>query len=247
VPWLPAAGFIAALALASAAGRTVLAAAVVVVQFVFALGGVRRATVPAARPAGWLALTVGVTGSVWTAFADTADLKPAASLLGPALVVAVVVQLARRAGREYLTESLTLAVGASALAVLPVAWIALRGADGGAYAVGLGLLGVGVVAVAEAIPLSPAARRMLAVLAAAGLAAGFVSLIDDVAAAVPAVGAVVVTAFGALTAMSALAAVDRLGGEIGDRDGAMLVPMYVALPIVAAAPVVYVLGRILVG
>jgi hypothetical protein len=85
------------------------------------------------------------------------------------------------------------------------------------------------------------------VLVAAGLAAGFVSLIDDVDVAVPAVGAVVVTAFGALTATSALAAVDRLGVEVGDRDGAMLVPMYVALPIVAAAPVVYVLGRILVG
>ena len=247
MPWLPASGFIAALALASAAGRTVLAAAVVVVQFVFALGGVRRATVPAARAAGWLALTVGVVGSVWTAFADTANLRPVASLLGPALVVAVVVQLTRRASREYLTESLTLSVGASALAALPVAWIALRSADGGAYAVGLGLLGVGVVAVAEAIPLSPAARRMLAVLVAAGLAAGLVFLIDDIAVAVPAVGAVVVTAFGALTAASALAAVDRLGVELDDRDGAMLVPLYVALPIVAAAPVVYVLGRILVG
>ena len=247
MPWLPASGFIAALVLASAAGRTVLAAAIVVVQFVFALGGVRRAAVPAARPAGWLALTVGVVGSVWTAFADTANLKPAASLLGPALVVAMVVQLARTASREYLTESLALAVGASALAVLPVAWISLRGAEGGAYAVGLGLLGVGVVAVAEAIPLSSAARRMLAVLVAAGLAAGLVSLIDGVAAAVPAVGAVVVTAFGALTATSALAAVDRLGVEVGDRDGAMLVPLYVALPIVAAAPVAYVLGRILVG
>jgi hypothetical protein len=247
VPWLPASGFIAALALASVAGRTVLAAGVVVVQFVFALGGVRRASVPATRLAGWLALTVGVAGSVWTAFADTADLKPVASLLGPALVVAVVVQLARRDGRAYLTESLTLAVGASALAVLPVAWIALRGADGGAYAVGLGLLGVGVVALAEAIPLSPAVRRMLAVLAATALAAGLVSLIDDVAEAVPAVGAVVVTAFGALAATSALAAVDRLGAEVGDRDGAMLVPLYVALPIVAAAPVAYVLGRILVG
>jgi hypothetical protein len=247
VPWLPASGFIAALALASVAGRTVLAAGVVVVQFVFALGGVRRTSVPATRLAGWLALTVGVAGSVWTAFADTADLKPVASLLGPALVVAVVVQLARRDGRAYLTESLTLAVGACALAVLPVAWIALRGADGGAYAVGLGLLGVGVVALAEAIPLSPAVRRMLAVLAATALAAGLVSLIDDVAEAVPAVGAVVVTAFGALAATSALAAVDRLGAEVGDRDGAMLVPLYVALPIVAAAPVVYVLGRILVG
>lgn len=247
MPWLPASGFIAALALASVAGRTVLAAGVVVVQFVFALGGVRRTSVPATRLAGWLALTVGVAGSVWTAFADTADLKPVASLLGPALVVAVVVQLARRDGRAYLTESLTLAVGASALAVLPVAWIALRGADGGAYAVGLGLLGVGVVALAEAIPLSPAVRRMLAVLAATALAAGLVSLIDDVAEAVPAVGAVVVTAFGALAATSALAAVDRLGAEVGDRDGAMLVPLYVALPIVAAAPVAYVLGRILVG
>lgn len=247
MPWLPASGFIAALALASVAGRTVLAAGVVVVQFVFALGGVRRASVPATRLAGWLALTVGVAGSVWTAFADTADLKPVASLLGPALVVAVVVQLARRDGRAYLTESLTLAVGACALAVLPVAWIALRGADGGAYAVGLGLLGVGVVAVAEAIPLSPAVRRMLAVLVATALAAGLVSLIDDMAEAVPAVGAVVVTAFGALAATSALAAVDRLGVEVGDRDGAMLVPLYVALPIVAAAPVVYVLGRILVG
>lgn len=247
MPWLLATGLVTVLGVASVAGRVVLAAAVVVVQFVFALGGVRPAAVPAARPAGWLALVAGVAGSVWTAFGDTADLEPVAALLGPVLVAAVVVQLARRDGRNRLTESLALAVAACALSVLPVAWIALRAADGGAYAVGLGLLGVGVAAVAEAIPASAAMRRTLAVLVAGGLAAGLVLLVDDVASAVPAVGAVVVAAFGALTAVTALAAVDRLATEIEEADEAVLVPLFVTLPIIATAPVAYVLGRILVG
>lgn len=247
MPWLFGTGLVAVLAVGSAAGRPVLAGAVVVVQLIVALGGIRPATVPAAKQTGWLALVVGAAGSVWTAFGETADLEPVAAVLGPALVVAVVVQLARKDGRACLTESLALAVSASTLAVLPVAWIALRGAEGGAYAVGLGLLGVGVVTVTEGIPGSVALRRSLAVLAAGGLAAGLVLLVEPVAAAVPAVGAVVVATFCALTGVAALAAVDRIGAEAGDASDAMLMSLYLTFPIVATAPVAYVLGRILVG
>ena len=119
-------------------------------------------------------------------------------------------------------------------------------AEGGVYAVGLGLLGVGAVGLAEGLPLSVTVRRALAVLGAGGLAAGLVLVIDDVAAAVPAVGAVVVASFTALTAVTALAAVDRIGQEAGTHDS-VPVPLRVSMPIVTTAPVAYVLGRILVG
>ncbi|MGH8774993.1 MAG: hypothetical protein ACRDWI_07400 [Jiangellaceae bacterium] len=241
------AALVAVLAVASAAGRPLLAAGVVVVQLVFALGGVRLSAVPAAAAAGWLAAVVGVSGSVWTALDDTTAMRPVAALLGPALVAAVVVQLGRRDGRPGLTVSLTMTVAACTLAALPVAWVALRAADGGAYAVALGLLGVGVVSVAEGLRGSPAVRRGLAVLVAGALAAGLVLLVGDVAAEVPAVGALVVAVFGALIAVTALAAVDRMAGEAGGGAAAALDPLRVTLPIVAAAPVSYVLGRILVG
>jgi hypothetical protein len=127
-----------------------------------------------------------------------------------------------------------------------VAWVALRAADAGVYAVGLGLLGVGIVGLAEGVPIPVAVRRALAVLAAGGLAAGLVLLVGPVAAAVPAVGAVVVAAFTALTAVTAMAAVDRIGHEAGVHDS-VLAPVRVSFPIVATAPVAYVLGRILVG
>lgn len=249
MPLLLTVALVVVLVVASAAGRTLLAAGVVVVQLVFAVGGVRAAAVPAAQAAGWLAAAVGVGASAWTAWGGTTALRPVVVLLGPALLAAVTVQLWRRDGRPRLTASLTMTVAACAFAVLPVAWVALRAADGGAYAVGLGLLGVGVASLAETLPGSAALRRSLAVLVAGAAAAGLVLLLDGMAAVVPAVGAVVVAAFGALMAVAALAAVDRIAAEVGDGDGtaAVLDPLRITLPIVASAPVSYVLGRILVG
>jgi hypothetical protein len=240
------AGLVAVLAVTAAAGSPLLAAAVIVVQVLFTLGGVQSSSVHEARPAAWLALAAAVGASVWTVYEGTPGMRPAAALLGPALLGAVAIQLLRRDGRPGLTASLTLTVAACALAILPVAWVALRAAESGVYAVGLGLLGVGIVGLAELMPLPVAVRRALAVLAAGGLAAGLVLVVGAVAAAVPAVGAVVVATFTALTAVTALAAVDRIGAEAATPD-AVPTQLRVSLPIVATAPVAYVLGRILVG
>ena len=106
-------------------------------QVVFTLGGVRPAAVPAARPGAWLALVVSIGASVWVIVGDPSELWPVAALLGPAVVAAVMIQLARRGGRQALTASLTMTVAACALALLPVAWVALVGAEGGVHAVWL--------------------------------------------------------------------------------------------------------------
>ena len=238
---------VAVLAIAAAVGRPLLGAGVAVVQVVFTLGGIRPAAVPALREGAWLALVVSVTASVWLVVGDPSEMWPVAALLGPALVVAVMIQLLRRDGRQALTTSLTMTVAACALALLPVAWLALRGADGGVHAVWLGLLGVGVVVLAELLPTPAAVRRSLAVVLAGALAAALVTVADGVAAAVPAVGGVVVTTFAALTAVTAVAAVDRVGEEMGDSTVDLLTPLRVTMPIVVAAPVAYVLGRVLVG
>ncbi|HJU98590.1 MAG TPA: hypothetical protein VJ644_11495 [Jiangellaceae bacterium] len=240
------AGLVAVLAVAAVVAGPLLAAAVIIVQVLFTLGGVRPSGAHEARSAAWLALVVAVAGTVWTVYEGTSGMRPVAVLLGPALLGAVAIQLLRHDGRPGLTGSLTLTVAACTLAALPVAWVALRETDGGVYAVGLGLLGVGTVALAEGVPLPIAVRRALAVLAAGGLAAGLVLLVGPVAAEVPAVGAVVVASFAALTAVTALAAVDRIGVE-AETGNTALAPVRISLPIVATAPVAYVVGRILVG
>jgi hypothetical protein len=238
---------VAVLAIAAGVGRPLLGAGVAVVQVVFTLGGVRPAAVPALREGAWLALAVSVAASVWLVVGDPSEMWPVAALLGPALVVAVMIQLLRRDGRQALSTSLTMTVAACALALLPVAWLALRGAEGGVHAVWLGLLGVGVVVLAELLPTPAAVRRSLAVVLAGALAAALVTVADGVAAAVPAVGGVVLTTFAALTAVTAVAAVERVGEEMGDSTVDLLTPLQVTMPIVVAAPVAYVLGRVLVG
>jgi hypothetical protein len=241
------AALVAVLAIAAAVGRPLLGAGVAVVQVVFIYGGVRPAAVPAVRAGAWLALVVSVGASVWLVVDDPSEMWPVAALLGPALVVAVMIQLLRRDGRHALTTSLTMTVAACALALLPVAWLALHGAEGGVHAVWLGLLGVGVVGLAELLPTTAALRRSLAVVFAGALAAALFTVTDGFATAVPAVGGVIVTTFAALTAVTAVAAVDRVGEELGDSTIDLLTPLRVTMPIVVAAPVTYVLGRVLVG
>jgi hypothetical protein len=253
---LLAAGLIGVLAVGSAAGGGFLAAGVLVAQVVLVMGAVRVAPVPLANGAAWLALLVGVGATVWTAWSGLPGLAPVAMVLGPAFVLAIVLQLMRRDGRPRLTASLTLTVTACVLTVLPVAWVGLRYADGGNHAVVLGLLGAGIAVLADALGISTMLRRLLAVLVAAAAAAGLVGWLDSLSS-VPPVSAVAVAAFGAVMAIVAVAAVDVLADESRRRQGHLMVgqtrdaavavtPLRVVMPVVVAAPVVYVLGRILV-
>ncbi|RIQ34111.1 hypothetical protein DY240_04105 [Jiangella rhizosphaerae] len=264
------------LALASASGSTLLAGGLALVILIFTLGGVAAARAGAARWSAGIALVAGLGALAWTWAEGGSDLTPMAAVLGPTLVASIVVQLLRRDGRSGLTTSLAVAVTACVLAVLPVAWLALRESGDGEYPVGLALLGVGAVGLAEALPMSRAVRRLIGVLLAALGAGALVLTTDWVGDAVPAVSAVVVATFAGLLAAVAFAAVDRLadeftpqpepvavrvGGapaaEAGTGDGAEVaavprgaaafLPLRVSLPFVAAAPVAYVLGRIFVS
>ncbi len=259
-------GLVGVLALAAAVGSELLAAGVAITQLVFTLGAVRMAPIPAAGRAAWLALVSGLVAVGWMVSEGTSSLTPMAKVLGLVVLIAIVMQLWRRDGRPRMTASLTLMVTAAALAVLPAAWVGLWHADSGRgqYAVWLGLLGVGITVLAEMLGVSVSLRRLLAVLVSGAAAAALVTIVD-MAADVPAVGAVVIAAFGAVLAAAALAAIDRLAAEpvrpAGDGPlvvgktavtaemdvAAAISSSRIALPIIMAAPVVYVLGRILVG
>lgn len=201
------------LALASAAGSSALVGGVALLIVFFALGAVRAAGIPAARWAGGVALLAGAGALGWTYVDRTSDLTPMSALLAPTIAAAVVVQLLRHDGRGGLTSSLTVTVTSCVLAVLPVSWVALREAVDGAHSVGLALLGVGAVGLMDALPLSRAVRRVVGVLVAAVAAGVLVMTVEQIADAVPAVSAVVVTAFAGVMAAIAFAVADRLAEE----------------------------------
>jgi hypothetical protein len=248
VPSLLPAALVAVLALAAAVGRPLLGAGVAAVQVVFTLGGVRPAALPVAPAGAWLALVASVATSAWMVLGNTTGIWPVAALLSLAFVAAILIQLLRRDGRQAMTTSLTITVAACALAMLPVAWLALLAGEGGVDSVWLGLLGVGVVGLTEPLPVPPAVRRSAAVLLAGAVAAGLVLVDGGVAASVPAVAAVVVAVFAALAAVIAVAAINRVADEVDDGSTvAVLTPLRMTLPVVVAAPVSYVLGRILLG
>lgn len=279
---LVTAALVGVLALASAAGDLTLAAGVAVVQMYFALGVVRASVSASARLAALLALSAGLGGVIWTQFDETPDLTPMVGVLGPVMLIAFVIQMTRRDGRAGLTRDLSFTVAASVLTVLPVAWLSLRASDEGAYSVALSLLGIGLVSLAEALPVSRTLRRVLGVLLAGAAAAGAVMLIGSVSDAVPPVSGVALSAFSAVMAAIAFAVVDRVSDELVPRRGtapvtvpedtiaegeswhftdpdepvrpagplpgsSALFPLAVTLPLIAAAPVAYVLGRLLVG
>jgi hypothetical protein len=250
------------LALGSAVGGPVFAAGIALVQVIFVVGAIRRAAVPGTASAWWIALLVGLTATTWLAVEGLPGLTPIARVLAVGFLVALFAQLWRRDGRPLLATSLSFAVAAFMLASLPAAFVALRNADSGAYSVGLGLLGIGLVFLADAVAGSSVVGRTIAILVAGAIAAGLV-LTLDLSSDVPAVGAVAVACFGALMAVVGLAACDRvveepsLGsspapvsatGVVLEQVGSEIrSPLRLSLPFVAAAPVIYLLGRIVIG
>ncbi|PSK97556.1 hypothetical protein CLV30_12248 [Haloactinopolyspora alba] len=178
-----------------------------------ALGAVRTAGFPAARWAGGLALVSGLSALVWTFAEETSELTPMGAVLAPTVTLAIAVQLWRRHSRAGVVRSLTVSVTSCVLAVLPVSWLALREAVDGVHSVGLALVGVAGVALLETLPISRAVRRVGGVLVAAVAGGTLVMTVEQVSDAVPAVSAVVVTAFAGLLAAISFAVVDRLADE----------------------------------
>ncbi|WP_166355835.1 hypothetical protein [Phytoactinopolyspora limicola] len=221
-----AAALAGVLALASASSVQLMAGGLAVVQVVFAMGVIRSSGMHSARPAAWLGLAGGWTVLIWIERSGTPELAPMVIVLGPAVLVAFVVQLLRKDGRPGLNSALALVVTSCVLTALPAAWLAVRATSEGAQIVGLALLGVGLAALAEVLPISRAVRRVLGVLLAAVGAAVMGVLVDSVGDAVLPVSGVVIAAFAGVMAAVTFAIADRLAGEAGPVDE----PVLVAVP-----------------
>lgn len=170
MPALVGVGLAGALGLAAAGGTAALAGGILVVQALLASRSMIAPTWPTQRRSVLLCLLAAgaATAGVLLAGADDAA-GPVAAVLGLAVVLALVLQLLRRDGRPALLASVTLSLTVVALCVLPVLWLATAQASGGRAGTVLGLLGVAVAGLSEAIPLPRSLRWGLAPLAAAGL------------------------------------------------------------------------------
>lgn len=248
-----------ALVAASLGGTYSLAAGVAVVQVLLLFGLVRSADVPAGRVSALLALVAGLASGaavVLTANGafDGAVLEPVLIAQGAGFVALVVVQLARRDGRDRLTASLTFGVTALLLTSAAVGWLALGGDTVGEAMLLLGLTGV---AVAAAIMIFPGPGWLWVIGGTIGAASvglilqAYIEPVDD-ANVGPLVAAVVSGAagFAATIGVSAARKIRddrRRAGQIAPVgvDHALLVcslPVVLAVPAVVSAAWAYAEG-----
>src|SRR5690625_121359 len=146
------------LVVATAAGVVMAAVAVDLVVLMLTMGVVGCVPLRSMRVVAWVALLGGVGCIGWTAWEGVPSLTPVSVMLGPALLVLIVVQLARRGERTMLTADVAFGVTGVALAFMPMFWLTTRMAPNGLTVVAVGLLGVGVVALAEGIQAARAGR-----------------------------------------------------------------------------------------
>ncbi|MGW2726238.1 hypothetical protein [Streptomyces sp. NPDC001494] len=218
------------LAVTAPVGSYALVVPLVLLQAVTAAGWFRLNGMWPARQGIALAFAGALTADV-AVLAAGRDHAPAAILgpLGAWVLLSLVLQLRSHASPDERMYGLMATVASTALSVLATGYL---GAD--PHAVSVGAAAVAVAVVARALPLPTPASVVVAVLAAAG--AGI------------AVGGV--SGFGA--SGSALGAAAGVCALIGHRVASYDYPSRfvhftagVALPLSAAAPVVWALGRVL--
>ena len=227
------------LVLAAAAGEGVLVLGIALVQAGVVAGWYRSVDVPGAVHGAVVAATAAVAADalVLTAPADR-PLARVPAVLALAVVGALAAQLVRRDGRARLVASLTATLCLAAFAALPAAQLAALGSKGGVPLVAATVVPAGLVTAADAVGRAGSRRRWLRPLVAlvaalaAGLAVGGLTELSTGAAAGTAV------ASGAVAWAAAVLA-DRAA-----RPDPLLASV---LPVALAAPVGYVVGRLLVG
>jgi hypothetical protein len=246
----------AALAVLAVAGIAGLAAGVFAVQVVVALAWL--AALDAKGSVGAFAIAVVAAGVVDVAVALGAepDIGRAAPVAGLAFLASLVHQLARRP-RRGLTVSLAATMSTVAFTVCAASYVALVHDRAGYDAVAAGAVGIAVALLAARLLDLAVARPGVY----RGSRRGVVGVVVGVAGAAAA-GAVWgahsggisegvglrMAMVGALLALIADIAVDAVLTQAPPRDErrlSALTPLGVLLPVVLAAPVVYVAGRIL--
>jgi hypothetical protein len=241
-PGMQPAGLTAALGLLMAGGAAVgkpgLAAVLVVLQAVTAAGWFRLNGMWPARQGIALAFLSGVTADIGLLTAN-GDHGPAVLVgtLGVWLLLVLVLQLRHHGSADERMSSLTATSASTLLTVLAAGYLATATSDAGSDPVVAGAVAVALAAVVRALPLPGAASVVVSLLAAAAT-----GLVTGPATGMSGGDAVAVAAAGGVCALIGLrvASYDFPSRFVHFTAG-------VALPLTAAAPAVYLLGRALTG
>ncbi len=224
----------AALSVAALLGPWPLAAAVLVVQVVIMISWLEAIGAPGGRGAQVVVLAVAVAADLVLVVPSATRPGLVLAPLGLSVLAVVGHQLARRGGRLRVVRSLTATSSAAVLVAFVAMLIPLARLDSGDQLVIAGLLAAGLCALVVPLPVPGWATAVLSVVAGAACAAG-----------VGAAGSLGGMPGAALGASAALAAAVGAGvARVADRSVPALAA---ALPLATAAPVVYLLGRALLG
>ena len=234
-----AAGLAAALVLGGVIDPLVLLPAVLLTQVLLAVAWFPA--LQAASPLGGRIVVLGAAAAADVAVLAADETRPmehVTPVLAVAMLAALAHQLARRDGRGELTTSLTATGAAIVFACLGSAWLALDVSREGTGLLVVGAVAAGAPAVVE-LGRSRLGRSRWAgaVWAAAvtGVAAAAVAETTDIALPV------------ALAAGAGAVVAARLAMLLAERAPVPHPLLPAALPPVLVAPVVYLLGRLLVG
>ncbi|MDF9814721.1 hypothetical protein [Streptomyces sp. SPB162] len=228
-----------ALLIAGAAlvGRPGLALVVAVLQAVTAAGWFRLNGMWPARQGIVLAFLAGVTADTALLLTDGDDVPAVVvGTLGTWLLLVLVLQMRHRGTTDERLSSLTATSASTLMTVLATGFLAVAWTPGGSDPVVVGAVAVAVATLARALPLPGAASVVVALLAAAGSGIATGRLTD-----LGTQGALLGLAAGACAVIGLrVASYDFPSRFVHFTAG-------VALPLTAAAPVVYALGRVLTG
>ncbi|MGS2589388.1 hypothetical protein [Streptomyces hebeiensis] len=234
-PGIQPAGLTAVLGLlmagGAALGQYALLVPVVLLQAVTAAGWFRLNGMWPARQGIALAFLGGITADVALLAAGEGNAVAALTgTLGVWVLLTVVLQLRSRAGADERMEGLMATVSSAALTILAAGHLAASPA-----AVGVGAIAVTAATVARALPLPGVVSLVAALLAAAG-------------AGIAVGGQTALGAGGALLGLGAgVCALTGLRAASYDYPSRFVhMTAGVALPLTAAAPAVYLLGRALI-
>jgi hypothetical protein len=225
---------------ASSGGRVALGAALLVVQLALVVGWFRSAhlTTLGQASGALAAVAAAVTADVvLLRVHDRANVRALAGVLAGLVILAFVVQLARRDGRERLTNALSASIATGALAVAVAVLLAVRGGPHGTTLVAVALTGVavGVLPVQRQIPLWASIPGGLVLGAGAGL------LVSEHTGAFGLGTAAVVALVAVALAVGARAALAKV------PTGLVTWSVAATLPLVVVPPAVLVVARIMVG
>jgi hypothetical protein len=232
--------FAVVILVASSGGRVTLAAALLAVQLVLVVGWFRSAhlTTPGQASGALAAVAAALTADiVLLRVHDRANVRALAGVLAGLVILAFVVQLARRDGRDRLTNALAASVATGALAVAVSVLLAVRGGPHGTTVVAVALtsVAVGVLPVQRRIPLWASLPGGLAIGVGAGLLVGHQSDAFGLGAAAVIALVAVALAAGARAALAKMS------------PGLAAWAVVATLPLVVVPPAVLVVAGIMVG